>query len=134
VDLLPVRLAGDADRPSVINVIILAFSTDPMARWANPDPSVYLTVMPDVVQAFGGNGFDHHSVYIAGDARGAAMWLPPGVGPDEERLLGLIEGNAPSAIVPDLMKVMEAMGSSHPDEPHWYLPLIGVDPASTGRA
>lgn len=24
------------------------------------------------------------------------------------------------------------MGSSHPAEPHWYLPFIGVDPARQG--
>jgi ribosomal protein S18 acetylase RimI-like enzyme len=25
--------------------------------------------------------------------------------------------------------MFEKMGSSHPEEPHWYLPMIGVDPA-----
>jgi ribosomal protein S18 acetylase RimI-like enzyme len=25
------------------------------------------------------------------------------------------------------------MGKHHPSEPHWYLPLIGVDPAHQGR-
>jgi len=25
------------------------------------------------------------------------------------------------------------MGSYHPSEPHWYLPLIGVDPALLGK-
>jgi ribosomal protein S18 acetylase RimI-like enzyme len=25
--------------------------------------------------------------------------------------------------------VLERMGACHPAEPHWYLPLIGVDPA-----
>ena len=25
--------------------------------------------------------------------------------------------------------IMEQMGKAHPEEPHWYLPLIGVDPA-----
>jgi ribosomal protein S18 acetylase RimI-like enzyme len=25
------------------------------------------------------------------------------------------------------------MGSYHPEEPHWYLPLIGVDPLHQGR-
>jgi ribosomal protein S18 acetylase RimI-like enzyme len=27
----------------------------------------------------------------------------------------------------------EQMGESHPDEPHWYLPMIGVEPNSQGR-
>jgi ribosomal protein S18 acetylase RimI-like enzyme len=29
--------------------------------------------------------------------------------------------------------VFEQMGQYHPDEPHWYLPLIGVDPAQQGK-
>jgi pimeloyl-ACP methyl ester carboxylesterase len=29
--------------------------------------------------------------------------------------------------------VMEQVGASHPDEPHWYLPAIGVDPHAQGR-
>ena len=29
--------------------------------------------------------------------------------------------------------VFEKMGSFHPGEPHWYLPLIGVDPSQQGR-
>ena len=28
---------------------------------------------------------------------------------------------------------MEQMGPFHPAEPHWYLPLIGVDPAQQGH-
>ena len=29
--------------------------------------------------------------------------------------------------------VLEQAGSFHPEEPHWYLPLIGVDPIEQGR-
>jgi ribosomal protein S18 acetylase RimI-like enzyme len=29
--------------------------------------------------------------------------------------------------------VFEQMASFHPQEPHWYLPLIGVDPARQGQ-
>jgi ribosomal protein S18 acetylase RimI-like enzyme len=35
--------------------------------------------------------------------------------------------------MPDLSRVFEAMESYHPKEPHWYLPLIGVDPAAQGQ-
>ncbi len=31
------------------------------------------------------------------------------------------------------MEVLDAMGSFHPKEPHWYLPLIGVDPLHQGK-
>jgi ribosomal protein S18 acetylase RimI-like enzyme len=29
--------------------------------------------------------------------------------------------------------LFEKMGSYHPTEPHWYLPLIGVEPTKQGR-
>jgi ribosomal protein S18 acetylase RimI-like enzyme len=29
--------------------------------------------------------------------------------------------------------VLDQMGSYHPSEPHWYLPLIGVDPVLHGK-
>ena len=29
--------------------------------------------------------------------------------------------------------IVEQMGGCHPDEPHWYLPFIGVTPARQGR-
>lgn len=29
--------------------------------------------------------------------------------------------------------IFEQMAKYHPTEPHWYLPLIGVDPAHQGR-
>lgn len=30
-------------------------------------------------------------------------------------------------------EVFEKMGSYHPKEPHWYLPLLGVDPLHHGE-
>jgi ribosomal protein S18 acetylase RimI-like enzyme len=30
-------------------------------------------------------------------------------------------------------QIMQQMASYHPKEPHWYLPLIGIDPAHQGK-
>jgi ribosomal protein S18 acetylase RimI-like enzyme len=64
---------------------------------------------------------------------GAALWLTPEVSPDEEALAGLIERTAPASIRQDAAGVFEQMASFHPQESHWYLPLIGVDPARQGQ-
>ncbi len=64
---------------------------------------------------------------------GAALWLPPGFGPDEETMIALVERTAPDAIKGDIYGVFEEMGKYHPTEPHWYLPLIGVDPSQQGK-
>jgi ribosomal protein S18 acetylase RimI-like enzyme len=61
------------------------------------------------------------------------MWLTPGVEPESERLGELFMETAPQEVMADLMGVMEEIGRTHPEEPHWYLPLFGVDPAVQGR-
>lgn len=128
-----IRTTGPDDEEGVVAVITLAFSADPVARWATPDPARYMAAMPQIVRAFGGNAFAHGSADFVEGYSGAATWLPPGVDPDGERLIALAEENTPPAVLPELMQVLEQMGAYHPSEPHWYLPLIGVDPARHGH-
>ncbi len=48
-------------------------------------------------------------------------------------MIGLVERTAPDAIKGDIYGVFEEVGKYHPTEPHWYLPLIGVDPYQQGN-
>lgn len=120
-------LAADVER--AVGVIVLAFSADPVARWVFPDPHEYLNHFPTGVRAFGGRAFAHGTGHHLNGFAGAALWLPPGVLPDEEALAEAITANVAAARQPEVFGVFERMGSYHPAEPHWYLPLIGVDPA-----
>jgi ribosomal protein S18 acetylase RimI-like enzyme len=130
-DVRPAR--GESERQAVVAVITLAFSTDPMARWTFPDPATYLKVWPEVVRAFGDKGFAHGAAHLAAGGAAAAMWLPPGVHPDSERLRTVIVEHAPREQQADLERVFAQMETCHPSEPRWYLPLIGVDPSCQGR-
>jgi ribosomal protein S18 acetylase RimI-like enzyme len=111
-----------------IAVIGLAFSTDPAARWTYPDPYQYLAHFPSIVRAFGGKAFAHRTGYHVCNFAGAALWLPPGVQPDEEALAAVLRGSVAAERQPTVFAVFEQIGRYHPREPHWYLPLIGVDP------
>ena len=129
-----VRPAGsESEQQAVIAVITLAFGADPMTRWAFRDAATYLRVMPQLAHAFGGNGFAHGAAHLAGGDAAAAMWLPPGVNPDSERLAALIEEHSPKEQRADMDRVFAQMETHHPSEPCWYLPLIGVDPRCQGR-
>jgi ribosomal protein S18 acetylase RimI-like enzyme len=130
---LTVRTATLSDQHDLIAVITLAFSSDPAARWAYPDPQQYLGNFPDFVTAFGGKAFEHDTSYCVEDSLGAALWLPPGVEPEEDALLDLIRRTVPERNQEAMFSIFEQMGSYHPSEPHWYLPLIGVDPAQQGK-
>ncbi|MFN2510993.1 MAG: GNAT family N-acetyltransferase [Pyrinomonadaceae bacterium] len=128
-----IKTANASDEAGVIGVLTLAFSSDPMARWSQPDPQQHLAHFPFIAKAFGGNAFAQQTAYFADGYAGAALWLPPGCGPDEETMIGWVERTAPDAIKGDLFGVFEEMAKYHPKEPHWYLPLIGVDPFQQGN-
>lgn len=125
--------ASTSDRVPVVTTLVLAFSTDPMTRWCWPKADDYLTAMPLFTEAFGGRAFDSESAHCTSDRRGAALWLPPGTGPDEEAMAQIAQERVPEAVRDDVFRLMESMSQFHPDEPHWYLPMIGVDPTLHGK-
>jgi ribosomal protein S18 acetylase RimI-like enzyme len=130
---LTVKTATASDADPTIAVVVLAFSADPAARWAYPDPQQYLLHFPSFVRAFGGQAFAHGSAYYVDGYAGAALWLPPEVHPDEDMLIALLQRTVAAREQADLFAVFEQMGRYHPSEPHWYLPLIGVDPPHQGK-
>ena len=124
-----VRTATAGDEAAAIDALVLAFSADPAARWAWPDPQQYLRYFPRFAKIFGGKAFVHASAYSVAGGAGAALWLPPDVQPDEDSLVELVQSTAPEKIQDDILTMLEEMGRYHPSEPHWYLPLVGVDPS-----
>ncbi len=109
--------------------LTLAFSDDPVVRWSFPGAQAYFAHFPAFTQAFGGAAFAHGSADQVGDGAGAALWLPPGTGPDEAALVAILERVAPPEVMAQAGAMFEQMAAFHPQEPHWYLPLLGVDPA-----
>lgn len=123
----PVRRVDGTDRQAVLDVLIEAFTDDPLARWLFPDAD-----RRGELQAH------HHRLllahpaaeaYLAGHDEGASVWLTPAAGrtpygehPDAaggKTVLG--EDGA------RLAALGRALASRHPDrEPHLYLPCMGV--------
>jgi ribosomal protein S18 acetylase RimI-like enzyme len=120
---------GPADIERAISVLVLAFSTDPVSRWAYPDPDQYLTSFRALVRAFGGRAFEQDTARRVDDYKGVALWLPPGIEPDEAALAATLPAGRESEIA----AIFEGMAAYHPKEAHWYLPLIGVDPVYRGK-
>lgn len=123
-----VKTATTADKRHVIDTLVLAFSSDPVMRWVYPNSHDYLHHFPGFVKIFGGKAFDHGTAYHAEDFAATALWLPPGVQPDEDALIELIRTSVSEDRQEHLWSVLEQIESYHPAEPYWYLPLIGVDP------
>jgi ribosomal protein S18 acetylase RimI-like enzyme len=113
--------------------LIRANWEDPTARWVWPDSQQFHTHFPNFVRAFGGKAFTHGSAYYVDGYIGAALWLPPDVHPDENALITLVQQTVSVQIQKDFFAVLEQMSRYHPSEPHWYLPLMGVDPSQQGK-
>src|SRR5262245_24349038 len=128
-----VRTMTVDDEVRAINTVVLGFAADPMTRWVWPAAHQYLAVMTHFVRAVGGAAFKHSSAFCSGDYAGAALWLVPGVHPDEARLGELMETTASPAAREAGPAIFQQMAKYHPAEAHWYLPLIGVDPAHQGK-
>lgn len=122
-----------SDRAAVTELLVAAFERDPVARWFWPDDAVYRRAFAELVHALGGRAFEHGTAYHSSGYESAALWLPPGVAPDEAAIGALVEQTVAAGQRPVAYEIFEQMGRAHPEAPHWYLPFIGVHPQLQGR-
>ena len=128
-----VKTAKESDEAGLIDVLKIAFVADPATRWVWPDPQKYLSHFSSFAKALGGRSFAYESAHYIGNYSGAALWLPPNVSPDLDLLNALLQSNGSDEAKNDGPEVFEKMSRYHPQEPHWYLPLLGVDPLHYGK-
>lgn len=121
-----------SEAAAATSVITLAFSADPVARWMYPDSQQYLRHFPEFVRAFAGRSFETRAAYIAKDGGGAALWMPPGIEAQEDPLIQLFWSSTSDEVQKDLFPIFDQMAEFHPKYPHWYLPMIGVEPSRQG--
>ena len=128
-----VKTAIESDEASVIDALKLAFVADPATRWVWPDPQEYLSNFSSFAKAFGGKAFACKTAHYVGNYSGTALWLPPNVHPDVDLLTALLQSSGSDEAKKDGPEIFEKMSKYHPNEPHWYLPLLGVDPLHHGK-
>lgn len=125
--------ADPKDAERVFGALTLAFAADPPNRWMYPDPAQYLRYFPAFARALGGAALPRRTAFVNRDCTAVALWLAPDAGPDDEALTSLVA----HSVAPDkrgiMAEVFDQMVRCHPQEPHWYLPFIGVDPARQGQ-
>jgi hypothetical protein len=82
-DALNIRAATRSDQDRLEATMTMAFSSDPAARWAWPDPLQFIKIFMPLVTLFGGKSLDNGSAYVIGDFAGVVQWLAPSVRPDD---------------------------------------------------
>src|SRR5277367_1837086 len=128
-----VEVIQAAERERGIASLTLAFAGDPVMRWAWPDAHRYASYWPSFAEAFGGPAFDDGTAYGLEDNLAVALWMRPGVEPDEEAVMRVMGASLDNEILNDVNGLFEQMEELHPARDVWYLPLIGVDLVAQGR-
>jgi hypothetical protein len=122
-----VTIAGAPEVDHAIARLVLAFSTDPVARSMYDDPHQYLLHIPRLFRALGTSSFSAGAAQRTSDGLGIAIWLPPGVHGDDRPLETVIADSIAAEKQAEVGAVFERTEHYRPIEPHWYLSLIGVE-------
>ena len=120
-------IAGDAEVDHAIATLVLAFATDPVARWMYDDPHQYLRHIPRLFRALGASSFEAGAAERSNDGLGVAIWPPPGVHGDDGPLEAVIAESIVGEKQAEVAAVFERTEHYRPTEPDWYLSLIGVE-------
>jgi ribosomal protein S18 acetylase RimI-like enzyme len=126
-------VADISHEASTVATVTMGFSTDPIARWFYPKAADYFRWFPQFVRAFAGRAIGNGTAYCTGNYSGAALWLPPGVGPDETAIERIVRQSLPEERHAAAFELFEKMSENHPAGSHWYLPMIGVDTFAQNR-
>lgn len=118
-----------------------AFFDDPLWRWVLPDDERRAASLGAFMRVGVRYGVAHGRVDATGGSAGCAVWLRPGDSDfDPQRALPLGLGDAPAQLGEDgFGRFVAAMGHlagpHHRLEPapHWYLMILGVEPALQRR-
>ncbi|WP_264321318.1 GNAT family N-acetyltransferase [Zarconia navalis] len=128
-----IRTVTHTQAEQCIGQLVLTFSRDPIARWIYPTSDKYLEHFPQFVKIFGDRAFDSGTAYCIDEFRATALWFPPGIGVDEEALVALLGNSVPASNREILFDRVGQMSDYHPQEPHWYLSILGTDPIHQSR-
>ena len=120
-------IVGASEVDHAIATLVLAFSSDPVARWMYDEPHQYLLHIPRLFRALGKSSFEAGAAQRTSDGLGVALWLPPGVHGDDGLLEAVIAESIAGAKQADVGAAFERTEHYRPTEPHWYLSLIGVE-------
>jgi hypothetical protein len=125
-------IAGDAQVDHAIATLVLAFGTDPVARWIYDDPHQYLLHIPRLFRALATRSFATAAAERTTDGLGIAIWLPPGVHDDDGPLEAVVAATIVGRKRAEVAAIFDQTEHYRPTEPHWYLSLIAPLRPCTG--
>lgn len=130
-DALRARKATTANLPELSHTLAAAFFDDPVFAWCYDDADRRREIGP----AFFGVATDAivpaEEIYTTDSIVAGAVWVPPGVEDDEQLVTAL--GEVSGEYAGRLFDALGMMAEGHPQEPHYYLFLLGTRPEWQSR-
>lgn len=130
------RAAAAADEAAVTETFALAFEHDPVWSWAFPEDDSRLSKLREFWGLLVRGAMPHGWVRMTEGCGAASLWIPPGepdlVGPEADRyepLLAELAGDRADRVA----ALSAAFKAARPDEPHFFLSLLGTHPEHRGR-
>jgi GNAT superfamily N-acetyltransferase len=131
------RLAGAADVPAAVEVLVRAFYADPVWSWAFPDPRLRLEQHRVVWRLVAEAAVSYQSAWLTGDCAAVALWIPPGrpeLRPEDEARLPSLLAELLGDGAARVLDTFERFDAAHPSgDPHYYLSLLATNPDHSGQ-
>ena len=125
-----VRTATSADEEPIAAALARAFDDDPVARYALPSdrrrPAQLRRFYVERLRTL----MSEELVFCDAERRGAALWAPP----DRWRtpVSELLRTRIVTSRLPLFLVGGARIEHRHPRDPHYYLAILGVEPAAQG--
>jgi ribosomal protein S18 acetylase RimI-like enzyme len=143
LDVRPdVRRATAADLPALARTLARAFEDDPIARWSCAPERLRPAMLERFYAIRLRQLLRHDEVWVAGgngaEVLGGALWLPPEewrtTAREDAQLARVLMHPRLLPRLPLVVHGFTGIERRHPHSPpHWYLAVLGTEPAAQGR-
>jgi len=131
-----VRKAERAELDTLATTLALAFDDDPLTGWLFPGAAARRRKLPAFFRSLLRASLPFGEVYAAAGGRCVAIWNPPGTFPlgwYKDAKLGLVTARLIGPRLRTCARGLMYFQSHHPQDPHWYLQMLGTHPEWQGR-
>jgi GNAT superfamily N-acetyltransferase len=135
-ELASIGSVTEQEVPAMAASLAAAFYDDPVNSWLLPNDETRLDQLERSFELFIRQIYlTHDEMYATRQVVGAAIWEPPGAW--KVPILKQLRLTPATIAVygrrtPALLRMVSRMESGHPQEPHMYLPFVGVRPEWQG--
>ncbi|MEY9876350.1 GNAT superfamily N-acetyltransferase [Streptacidiphilus sp. MAP12-33] len=134
---LSIRTARADDVDAVVAALTTAFFSDPVWGPAFPDPGRRAAQAGALWRLFAASALRYPWLLVTEHVEAAALWIPPGgtelTDEEEHGFEAFLRETTDAGTAAGIVGILEPMESARPQEPHFYLSLLGTHDDHRGK-